>query len=146
MITKQQADYLPDLPKHIVEQDKFLDRKSYSPSLPLEDRLYMASKSDDEFTFFLDIKQSSKQQLKITLHFQEEDASIALLRVDFNGRHLNPEIANDNVPAEFKPYAGKWIDESHIHYFVEGYKPLSWAIPLTVDDSYPVKLLVIQVK
>ncbi len=139
MITKQQADYLLDLPKHIIEQDKFLDKKNYAPLLPIDDRIYMASKDDNDFTFFLDIWQSSKNQLKVTLHFQEEDASIALLRVDFNGRHINPEIANDNVSDEFKPYAGKWIEESHIHYFVEGYKPLSWAIPLTVDDSFPIK-------
>jgi len=73
------------------------------------------------------------------LHHKEEDASIGLLRVDFNGRHKNPEIENDKVPNDFKPYAGKWIEESHIHYFIEGYKPLSWAMPLTADATFPVK-------
>jgi hypothetical protein len=144
MITKQQADYLLDLPKHIVEkvsknETNLLDRKNYSPVLPINDRIYLASKVDDDFTFFLEIYQSSKMHLKITLHFQEEDASIGLLRIDFNGRHQNPENANENVPEIFKPYAGKWIEESHIHYFIEGYKPLNWAIPLTIDNSFPIK-------
>ncbi len=111
MITKQQVNYLPDLSKHIIEQDSFLEKKIYTPSLPIDDRIYMVSKSDDDFTFFLDIWQSSKNHLKITLHHQEEDASISLLRVDFNGIHRNPEIANDKVPEEFKQYAGQWVDE-----------------------------------
>ena len=139
MITAAQAQTLLDLPKHIVEEEKYLDRKNYAPKLPIDDRIYMASKTDDEFTFFLDIWQRSKQQIKITLYFQEDDSSIGLLRVDFNGRHKNPEIENENVPDIFKPYAGKLLEESHIHYFVDGYKTLNWAIPLEIDDSFPVK-------
>ncbi|MFO0794648.1 MAG: hypothetical protein U0586_11375 [Candidatus Brocadiaceae bacterium] len=77
--------------------------------------------------------------MKLTLHFQEEDASIGLLRADFNSRHKNPEIENDKVSDIFKPYAGQWLEESHIHYFVEGYKPLAWAIPLKADNTFTVK-------
>lgn len=139
MITQEQADYLLDLSKHIVEQDKYLDKKNYAPHLPIDDRIYMASKEDDEFSFFLEIFQSVKKQLKISLHFQEDDASIGLLRVDFNSRHKNPELANDNIPEIFKSYAGKWIENSHIHYFIEGYKPLTWAIPLSDDKTFPIK-------
>jgi hypothetical protein len=144
MITKEQADYLINLPKYIIEQvpkgeNVYLESKNYVPTLPIDDRIYLASKVDDEFTFFLDINQSSKNQLKITLHFQEDDASIGLLRVDFNGRHKNPVLAIDNLPDIFKQYADSWIEESHIHYFFEGYKPLSWAIPLKLDNSFPVK-------
>jgi len=138
MITLQQSQYLLDLPKHIVEDNNYVDRKSYTPTFPIDDRIYLASKVDEEFSFFLAIWQSSKQQIKITLHFQEADASIPLLRVDFNGRHKNPETANDNVPDIFKSYSGRLLEESHIHYFVEGYKPLAWAIPLKVDD-FPIK-------
>jgi len=144
MITKVQADYLLDLPKYVIEheakgENTFLERKSYVPSIPINDRLYLASKIDDEFTFFIDIYQTSKNLLKISLHFQEDDASIGLLRVDFNGRHRNPSIANESIPEIFKRYADIWIEGSHIHYFFEGYKPLSWAIPLTIDDSFPIK-------
>jgi hypothetical protein len=73
------------------------------------------------------------------LHFQEDEASIGLLRVDFNGRHRNPETITDKLPEVFKPYAGQWIEESHIHYFVEGYKPLAWALPLTADETFAIK-------
>ena len=112
---------------------------TYSPTIPIDDRLYLASREEEDLSFFLEISQSAKRLLKLTLHFQEKDASIGLLRVDFNGRHRNPEIANDRVPSAFQPFAGQWIEESHIHYFVEGYKQLSWAIPLKVDDSFPIK-------
>ncbi|KKO18000.1 MAG: hypothetical protein DCC43_09820 [Candidatus Brocadia sp.] len=139
MITQQQADYLVALPKHIIEDDALLERKLYAPSFPIDDRMYSVSKADDEFSFFLEITQSSKKNLKLTLHFQEEDASIGLLRVDFNGRHPNPEIANDKVPDIFRSFAGQWLEESHIHYFVEGYKPLAWAIPLKADNTFSVK-------
>ncbi|MFN8306988.1 MAG: hypothetical protein U0T79_09455 [Ferruginibacter sp.] len=139
MITSQQAQYLLDLPKHIIEDDSYIDRKSLSPNLPIDERIYMASKSDTDFTFFLDIWQSTKQQIKLTLHFQEEDSSIALLRVDFNGRHQNPQTLNANVPNIFHPYVGIMLETSHIHYFVESYKPLAWAIPLEIDDSFAVK-------
>lgn len=48
----------------------------------------------------------------------------------------------DTVPAKFRPFAGKWLDDyvGHIHYVVDGYKPLAWAIPLDMDD-FPVKEL-----
>lgn len=139
MITQEQADYLLTLSKHIIEGEEVLERKKYTPSFPINDRIYMISKEDDEFSFFLEINQSSKQKLKLTLHLQEEDASIGLLRVDFNGRHFNPEIANDKVPDIFKPFAGQWLEESHIHYFVYGYRPLAWAIPLKADNTFSVK-------
>ncbi len=31
-----------------------------------------------------------------------------------------------------------WIEESHIHYFIEGYKPLAWAIPIIKDESFSI--------
>ncbi|TAN43087.1 MAG: hypothetical protein EPN22_10995 [Nitrospirae bacterium] len=139
MITQQQADYLLSLPKHIIEGADVLERKLYKPTFPVDDRVFMISKDDDEFSFFMEITQSSKKHLKLTLHFQEEEASIGLLRVDFNGRHPNPEIANDKVPDIFRPFAGQWIEEGHIHYYVESYKPLAWAIPLKADTSFSIK-------
>jgi len=60
MITLQQSQYLLDLPKHIVEDNNYVDRKSYTPTFPIDDRIYLASKVDEEFSFFLAIWQSSK--------------------------------------------------------------------------------------
>lgn len=139
MLTQEQADYLIQLPKHIIEDNQVLERKTYAPYFPIDDRIYLVSKEDNEFTFFLEVWQSRKNHFKLTLHCQEDEASIGLLRVDFNGRHKNPEEATDNVPNIFRPYAGQWLENSHIHYFIEGYKPLAWAIPLVSDNSFPVK-------
>ena len=138
MITKQQADYLLNLPKHIIEDDTVLERKVYTLNIPISDRIYLVSKEDDEFSFFWELYQSPKNQIKLALHHQEADASIGLLRVDYNGRHKNPEELADSVPEIFRPFVGQWINESHIHHFVEGYKDLAWAIPLSID-SFPVK-------
>lgn len=139
MIKQEVADYLLELPKHIVEDERYLDTINYTPALPIDDRLFLLSKNDADVSFFINIYQSKKYILKITFHFQEKDASIPLLRLDFNGRHKNPEITSDNVPKIFEEYAGKWIEDSHIHYFIEGYKPLAWALPLKADSSMVIK-------
>lgn len=139
MITQAQAEYLLGLPKLLTENGDYLQRKTYSPSLPIRDRLYMASEDDTDFTFFLEIFQSSKNHLRLSLHFQEDETSIGLLRVDYNSRHPNPVEINEHVPEALKPYAGQWVEGSHIHYYIQGYKPLTWAMPLEVDITFPVK-------
>ncbi len=146
MITQSQAQYLLELPKLLTENGNYLEQKTYSPSLPIDARLYMASKVDTDFTFLLRIFQSDKNHLQLSLHFQEDDTDIGLLRVDFNHRHRNPEEINEHVPDIFKPYVGQFIEGSHIHYYIEGYKPLAWAIPLAEDDSFPIKQFVNEVE
>lgn len=139
MLTQSQAQYLLELPKLLTDNGNYLTEKTYSPSLPICDRLYMASEQDTDFSFFLEIFQSSKNHLRLSLHFQEDETSMGLLRVDFNHRHPNPVEVNEYVPEIFKPYAGQWVEGSHIHYYIEGYKPLTWAIPLAKDSSFPIK-------
>jgi len=139
MITQELADYLINLEKNIIENDEILDNKIYSPEFPVNDRIDLISRENDEYTFFVDIKQRKKNYLKITLHLQEIEASIGLLRIDYNGRHLNPAIVNSNVPSLFVPYAGQWIEGDHIHYYIDGYKPLSWAIPISIDKTVNIK-------
>lgn len=140
MITAEQADYLITLPKKIIENEQVLERKNLSPKQPFIDRFYLISEEDTEFSLFLDITQSKKKAIKFTLHYQEDGADYGLLRVDYSGRHKNPETANEHVPESFKPYTGLWLDDypGHIHYVVDGYAPLKWAIPLEIDD-FPVK-------
>ena len=140
MITEEHAGYLINLPKKLIENDILLEEKLIQPQNPFKARFYLASEQEEDYSFFLDVKQSAKQTLKFTLHCQENSGDYGLLRVDFNGRHKNPEIANENVPAAFVPYTGMWLDDypGHIHYIVNGYKPLVWAIPLEIDP-FPVK-------
>lgn len=76
--------------------------------------------------------------MKITLHFQENTQHIGLLRVDYNGPHVNPQTITDSVPDAFNAYCGASFSLPHIHYFIEGYKPLAWALPLA-DADFPVK-------
>ncbi|HEV7348335.1 DUF6978 family protein [Telluribacter sp.] len=139
MISEDQARYLIQLPKKLVENNELLDHKVLSPSFPFVAR-YPLSDEEEGFSFFLDVWQSAKQGIKFTLHFQENSTHYGLLRVDFNGRHKNPEIANADVPELFRPYAGCWLDDSpgHIHYVVDGYPPLAWAVPLELDP-FPTK-------
>lgn len=139
MFTQEQADYLLNLPKYLIEGEVVLKSKDYSPTFPINDRIYIISEEDDAYSFFYWDTASRKNQLKLTLHFQEDDTKIGLLRVDYNGRHKNPELGNAVLPEIFKPYIGLWIEESHIHYYVEGYNPLVWAIPLSIDETFSAK-------
>jgi hypothetical protein len=67
----------------------------------------------------------------------DNDTRLGLVRVDYNGQHnSNPSKINEYVPLEFQSYAGKFFNynEPHIHYYIEGYKPMAWAIPLSDTD------------
>lgn len=80
--------------------------------------------------------------LRISLHHQDNTTQHGLLRVDYGGGHKNPEEIIDSLPERFHSFAGVRLDNhgGHIHYVVDGYKPLAWAIPLEVDD-FPVKTI-----
>lgn len=139
MFSQEQTTLLLGLSKKVFKEKKPIDSLPYHPKFPISrERIDLVCEEENLF-FLLQIDQSKKNQLKLTLHFQDDDSSIGLLRVDFNGRHRNPEGINDKVPDFFKPYAGKFIEESHIHYNIEGYNPLDWAVPLIADNSFDQK-------
>ena len=139
MFTQKESAELIALPKKVVKNKELVDTVDFHLKNGNE-RYLLVSEEDLDYSFLLDIKQSEKNRLKITLHFQENDAKIPLLRIDYNGQHSNPAEIIDTLPHRFRPYVGKWFnfDEHHIHYYVEGYKPLVWAIPLA-DDDFPLK-------
>ncbi len=105
-------------------------------------RYTLYAEQEPDYSFLPDIRRSSKRALKITLHFQEDDSKTGLLRIDYHEQHRNPLEIKNSSPDRFKPYAGKWFDyrEHHLHYYVEGYTPLAWAIPL-VNDDFPLKTI-----
>jgi len=142
-ITQELAVELLRLPKYIMDEEKFTKKFFYEPQEPISnDRFILMSEQNTEYSFILEIYQSPKNQLKLTLHFQEDDAKIGLLRIDYNGsRHRNPMIVEPNLPQKFHPFAGQMLEVSHIHYYVEGYKPLAWAIPLDAEPEVNVKQL-----
>ena len=136
IISNEQAVALLQLKKKIILNDEVKDRISIQQTCPMNLRYDLVSDDDDEFSFLLEISQSSKNNLRISLHFQEDDSKIGLLRVDYNSGHHNPEIARDDLPELFRPYIGKWFtnEESHVHYHVDGYKSLAWAVPIEATN------------
>lgn len=136
IISNEQADILIHLKKKIFLNDAVQDRITIQQSYPMNLRYELVSDDDDEFSFLWEISQSSKNALRISLHFQEDDSKIGLFRVDYNSGHHNPEVAKDDLPELFKPFIGKWFsnDESHVHYYVDGYRSLAWAVPIEITD------------
>lgn len=135
-ITNEQAEYLLKLPKKIVENERILNSLTINQEFPFNKRYELVSEKDEEFTFLLEIIQSKKISIRVSIHYQENDSKTGLLRIDYNGGHKNPEIITEFLPEKFHPFAGKDFSNSehHIHYHVQGYKPLAWAIPLEIDE------------
>ncbi len=130
MFTNKEAKYLLNLNKLLNNPEQIVDLKDK------KNRLELFSPEDNDYKFWLEITSNKKIILKTSLHHLESNSFIGLLRIDFKGRHINPPIADKNVPLEIGKYVGKRfeIDEPHMHIYVEGYKPLVWAIPLSKTD------------
>ena len=141
-MTVELAQYLIGLDKYVVHNGEMADTFFMDIQYPMSFRLSLSSPDDLDQSLLLDIKESEKKSLKISLHHQDNNTQNGLLRVDFNGRHLNPVEVTASVPEIFHPFAGQWLDNyaGHLHYVVNGYKPLAWAIPLA-QDEFPVKTL-----
>jgi len=141
-LSNEDADYLLKLPKKVFRNDTMLDEVFIQQVFGMKVRHVLASEEDDEFTFLWEITQSAKNLVRVSLHYQDNDTKIGLLRVDFNSGHKNPENVNEFVPGKFIPYAGKdfLIQGHHIHYHVQGYSSLAWAVPLS-EDEFEIKEL-----
>lgn len=132
-LTNQEVQDLIALPKKFVQNDQSKDEYTIRLNNASKNRFNLQSEDGNQI-FLLNIEQSTKRHFKITLHFQENATFTGLFRVDYHGEHKNPEKANDKVPEFIKAYRGQYIDDSHVHIYVEGYKPLAWAIPITEYD------------
>jgi hypothetical protein len=131
---QKQADYLLKLPKKIIIDNTLQDKVTIVQQFPLRERYELLSENDSDVSFLWSIWQSSKDTLRISLHFQEDDSKIGLLRLDYGHEHTNPPAANENVPDYIKKHAGQRMMAAHVHYYVQGYKDLVWAVPLTEDE------------
>lgn len=80
--------------------------------------------------FVLDVKQSEK--FGIRLNFQMmDDMNWGLARLDYNSNHKNPDIMTDDVPVIFHSHVSElFVGKAHLHYHVDGYPQLAWALPL----------------
>lgn len=133
MFTNQEAEYLLDLEKVLVNPCQTIDLKNK------KNRIELISNQDSDYAFWIEITTNQKIILKTSIHHLESNSHIGLLRIDFKGGHHNPENIKDTLPEFLKLYADKWFQatEPHMHIYVEGYKPLAWAIPLTEIDFQP---------
>lgn len=145
-MTEELAEYLIALDKYIVQnknpkinkEESFLLNIEY----PMNFKLNLSAPDDLGQKMTVIIKESPKKSLKISLHHQDNHTKNGLLRIDFYSRHMNPVDILPTVPEKFKPFAGLRLDNynGHIHYVVDGYKSLVWAIPLESDDFSVKKL------
>jgi hypothetical protein len=134
MLTNQEAKYLLDLEKVLTNPNQTIDLSKK------KNRLELISHQDSDYEFWVEITTNQKIILKTSIHHLESNSFVGLLRIDFKGGHHNPANILPSLPDFLIPYADKWFDptESHIHIYVEGYKPLAWAIPLS-DSDFPIK-------
>lgn len=133
-LSDEKTDYLLKLEKKIVVDSIIYDNFTINQSYPYKLRFELFSEDDEEFSFLWVVNQSAKSKIKLSLHYQENEVGIGLIRVDYNAPgHHNPEVAIPSLPPKFLPYIGKKFDNQtpHIHYHVDNYKTLSWAIPLS---------------
>jgi len=134
MLTNQEAKYLLDLEKVLSDPNQTIDLSQK------KNRLELISHQDPDYNFRVEITTNQKIILKTSIHHLESNSYIGLLRIDFKGTHNNPVEILPTLPEFLIPYADKWFDpsEHHMHIYVEGYKPLAWAIPLA-DIDFPIK-------
>ena len=139
-ITNEQATYLIGLKKKIVYQDNPVNEITIDQKIPFKERFILISEDDKDYSFLWEITQSRKDDIRISLHYQENENKIGLFRVDYNSGHKNPEIMTDDVPLKFKHYVGKVFTnrENHLHYYVKGYRMLAWAMPIG-DSELKIK-------
>ncbi len=139
-ISNEKAEYLLGLPKKIkvggLIKDDFIIQQEY----PFDLRFDLVSGEDRGRAFSWKIYQGKNKRIKISFHHQEDDSKTGLIRIDYNSGHTNPKDTSGVLPAKFFPFAGKHFEhrEHHVHYHVEGYPPLAWAVPLA-NDSFEIK-------
>lgn len=137
----EEAKHLLETPKKVMDdKGELLDSLIIEQKFPLSHKWNLVALEDVRKTFLFEAQQSTKNKLRLSFHYQEQRENVGLLRIDYHAGHRNPTDVNEFVPGVLKPYAGKLFSntEHHIHYHVEGYPSLAWAVPLEVD-SFAVK-------
>ena len=140
MFSQAQADILLQMEKKVFIERVMVDQYLINQSNPLHLTIPLTDIENQGIGFILSVKQSEKNNMKINLHHQEDDTKTGLLRLDYGGGHKNPEVLLPNVPQKFHPYVGYIFHpaEAHMHYYIDGYRSLDWALPLK-EDEFTIK-------
>ena len=127
----------------LIKAKKYLENPSQLIDFGLSKiRIDLWSDEEPNYKFFIEINPNQKIRFKLTLHCQEKCNNIGLLRIDYNGSHLNPSYILPTLPDFLKPFASReFRREAHIHFYVEDYKPLVWAMPLS-EFTFKTKTLI----
>lgn len=132
MFSNELAKRLIDLPKEIDGGIKTINLND------CKTRIVLHNKDEPEYNFLWEVSANNKISFKVSLHAQEDNTKEGLIRIDYKGGHKNPETVRHAIPEILKPYVGYWfINEPHVHVYVEGYKDLAWAAPLSVYN-FPI--------
>jgi hypothetical protein len=137
MLEYDKVKYLISLPKKVKMNNIVQEIIHMDQNVPFHVSYMLVSEQEVGYIFLYDIKQGKKNHFKLSLYLMDNDTRLGLVRIDYSGQHnSNPVEINEYVPVEFELYAGKFFKygEPHIHYYIEGYKPMAWAIPLSCID------------
>ena len=134
MFSNEEAKYLLKLPKYIIGDVAQINLSNSKT------RVLLYNETEPDYKFLIELNINKKISFKISLHHQEHNSTTGLLRIDYKDYHTNPEEITNLLPDIFKQYVGAKFnaDQPHIHLYVAGYKPLAWALPLSLH-SFSVK-------
>ena len=127
----KEALELVKLPKWVVNEDgDIVEEMTMEQDFPMRKRLILTNTEGIKRDFVLDVKQSEK--FGIRLNFQMmDDMNWGLARLDYNSNHMNPDILSEDVPEIFHSHVSEFfVGKAHLHYHVDGYPQLAWALPL----------------
>ena len=130
-MTFEEAQRLVHMPKWVVDEDgNKIEPLVLEQKFPMQFRLHLVSDEEYPRDYVLDVKQSEKSGIRLNFQLMDQ-ANWGLARLDYNSNHKNPEELTDKVPAIFHPHVGElFVQRSHLHYHVEDFPPLAWALPL----------------
>ena len=100
-MTVELAEYLIGLDKYIVQNSEIVKTFLMDIQFPMSFRLTLSTPDDLDQNLLIDIKESDKKSVKISLHHQDNSTQNGLLRIDYNGRHLNPVDIISTLPEIF---------------------------------------------
>ncbi len=138
IITTEQALEFIQTPKTIIDKGEPVEVFHIVQKFPMLAQIDLAVEDKgDEWLFTWQIDQGKKDSLRMSLHCQQYESNIGLIRVDYNRGHKNPATAPADLPNFFKPYIGKCFEarESHVHIHVSSdIRQMAWAMPIEASD------------
>lgn len=127
----REAQELVKMPKWVMDEEgEIIEELTISQEYPMRMRLNLVSGDSMKREFVLDVKQSEKYGIRLNFQMMD-DLNWGLARLDYNSNHKNPDILTGDVPEMFHAHVAELFEgKAHLHYHVDGYPQLAWALPL----------------